>query len=118
MISTVGKRQFGAAVAFLGVLAVLPMLAGDFYLSVLGLVFLHATVGIAWNLMMGYAGQLSLGHALYFGVGAYVVAVLSERFGVTPWIGMFVAFGVAAVLGIPWARSVSGLRSKAFISPC
>jgi branched-chain amino acid transport system permease protein len=100
MSGPLARRQIAAAALFLGVLAALPLLAGDFYLSVLGLIFLHATVGIAWNLMMGYAGQLSLGHALYFGVGAYIVAVLSERFGVTPWIGMIIAFAFAALLGV------------------
>jgi branched-chain amino acid transport system permease protein len=46
--------------------------------------------------MMGFAGQLSLGHALYFGIGAYTVAVLAGRYGVTPWLGMPVAFVIAA----------------------
>ncbi len=100
MSNTLIRRQVSAAAIFLSLLAALPLLVGDFYLSVLGLVFLHAIVGIAWNLMMGYAGQLSLGHALYFGVGAYVVAILSERFGVTPWVGMVIAFAIAALLGL------------------
>lgn len=87
-----------AAVAFLGALAALPAFADDFQLSVLALIFLFAYVGTAWNLMMGFAGQLSLGHALYFGVGAYAVAILSGRYGVTPWLGMPAAFVVAGAL--------------------
>jgi branched-chain amino acid transport system permease protein len=94
------RRQLIAAILFTGLMALLPLGLSDFHLSVLGLVFLYAIVGIAWNLMMGYAGQLSLGHALYFGIGAYIVAVLSERFGITPWIGMVAAFGAGASLGI------------------
>lgn len=93
------RRQYLAAGLFTTALALLPLFVGDFYLSVLALAFLHALVGIAWNLMMGYAGQLSLGHALYFGIGAYIVAVLSERFGISPWIGMLPAFAVPALLG-------------------
>ena len=93
-------RQLIAAALFTALLALLPVVASDFHLSVLSLVFLQAVVGIAWNLMMGYAGQLSLGHALYFGVGGYIVAVLSERYGVSPWLGMPAAFLVAALLGV------------------
>ena len=99
MIFAADKRTLGAAALVIGVLAGLPLVVDDFYLSVLALIFLYALVGIAWNLMMGYAGQLSLGHALYFGLGAYIVAVLSEKFGVTPWFGMVPAFLVAALAG-------------------
>lgn len=95
------RVQQTAAAAFLLVLAGVPAVADDFQLSVLALIFLFAYVGIAWNLMMGFAGQLSLGHALYFGVGAYSVAVLAGKYGVTPWIGMPVAFVLsAAVAGV------------------
>ncbi|MBM3506094.1 MAG: branched-chain amino acid ABC transporter permease, partial [Alphaproteobacteria bacterium] len=89
-------RQQAAAAAFLSVLAVLPAVADDFQLSVLALIFLFAYVGIAWNLMMGFAGQLSLGHALYFGIGAYTVAVLAGKYSITPWLGMPAAFALAA----------------------
>jgi branched-chain amino acid transport system permease protein len=87
-----------APLVFVAVLALVPAVADDFQLSVLALIFLFAYAGIAWNLMMGLAGQLSLGHALYFGVGAYVVAVLAEKYGITPWLGMPVAFVLAAAL--------------------
>jgi branched-chain amino acid transport system permease protein len=94
------RRQLIAAGLFAAVAALLPTAVGDFYLTVLTLVFLSAFVGIAWNLMMGFAGQLSLGHALYFGVGAYLVAILSERYGVSPWLAMLPAALVPAVLGV------------------
>lgn len=98
-VNPMTRRQLAAAAAFTLVLALLPAFASDYHLSVLALIFLSAFVGIAWNLMMGFAGQLSLGHALYFGVGAYIVAILSERYGVTPWLGMVAAFGASAALG-------------------
>ena len=94
------NRQFMASGLFVAVLAVVPLFGNDFHLSVLALAFLYALVGIAWNLMMGFAGQLSLGHALYFGIGAYIVAVLSERYGVTTWLAFPVAFAVCAGLGL------------------
>ena len=100
MSAVLQRRQMMAAGLLTMVLLALPLVVTDFHLSVLGLIFLHAIVGIAWNLMMGFAGQLSLGHALYFGIGAYIVAVLSERFGVSPWLGMVPAFVVPALLGV------------------
>ena len=100
MTSPVERRQLTAASLFAGLLALVPLFGNDFHMSVLALAFLYALVGIAWNLMMGFAGQLSLGHALYFGTGAYIVAVLSERYGISPWLGMAVAFAASAMLGL------------------
>jgi branched-chain amino acid transport system permease protein len=60
-------------------------------------ILLFAFIGAAWNLMGGYAKQLSLGHAAYFGLGAYTSTILQIDFGISPWIGM-VAGGVVAML--------------------
>lgn len=60
-------------------------------------VLLFAFIGVAWNLMGGYAKQLSLGHAAYFGLGAYTSTILLIRFGVSPWIGL-IAGGIVAML--------------------
>src|SRR5207253_1491557 len=58
-----------------------------------------AYAGQAWNIMMGFAGQLSLGHAIYVGLGAYTSAALYVHFGVAPWLGMLVAIPVAMACG-------------------
>jgi branched-chain amino acid transport system permease protein len=63
------------------------------------LIFYFAYVGQAWNIMMGFAGQLSLGHSLYVGLGAYVAAVLYIKTGIGPWAGMFLAIAAAAAVG-------------------
>ncbi len=97
---SLAQRQFTGVVVLVLVLALLPLGIGDFHLTVLSLVFLSAFIGIAWNLMMGYAGQLSLGHALYFGVGAYLLAILSERYAVSPWLAMVAAAILPALLGV------------------
>lgn len=93
------RLQFTAAAALVAAFCAAPLVANEFHLSVMALIFLFAYVGIAWNIMMGFAGLLSLGHALFFGVGGYVVAVLSERYGVSPWFGMIPAFLLPAALG-------------------
>jgi branched-chain amino acid transport system permease protein len=87
----------------LGVLAVAllfaPLIAGDYLLTVLILILYFAYIGQAWNIMMGFAGQLSLGHALYIGLGAYTAAALYVHFGIGPWLGLLVAVPVAALAG-------------------
>ena len=81
-----------------------PLFADRYLLSVLILVFYFAYLGQAWNLMMGLAGQLSLGHALQVGLGAYVAAMLWVYFGIGPWLGVVPAIAAAALAGaaIAW----------------
>ncbi|HEU5274895.1 MAG TPA: branched-chain amino acid ABC transporter permease [Xanthobacteraceae bacterium] len=85
--------------AFAAALTGAPLVADRYLLSILTLIFYFAYVGQAWNLMMGYAGQLSLGHALYVGLGAYVAALLWIDVGVGPWLGVFPAILIAATFG-------------------
>ena len=81
-----------------------PAVLDRYLLSVLVLVFFSAYVGQAWNVMMGFAGLLSLGHALYVGLGAYVAAGLWVNLGISPLIGVFPAVAVAVAFGaaIAW----------------
>lgn len=89
----------------LGILVVVfPYLSNDYVLSIVILSLYFAYVGQAWNLMMGYAGQLSLGHALYVGLGAYIGAGCYVHLGLSPWISLIFAFSFTAILGafIAW----------------
>jgi branched-chain amino acid transport system permease protein len=94
--------------AFFAVLLAAPLVADRYLLSVLVLVFYFAYLGQAWNVMMGFAGQLSLGHALYVGLGAYVSAILWTKFGVGPWAGAFA--GMGASLAFALAIGALGFR--------
>jgi branched-chain amino acid transport system permease protein len=76
-----------------------PVYASEYVLSVLLVTLYFAYVGQAWNIMMGFAGQLSLGHSLYVGLGAYASAALFVHFGVSPWLGLFAGMIVAAAAG-------------------
>jgi branched-chain amino acid transport system permease protein len=69
-------------------------------LSVLTLILMSAYFGQAWNLMMGYVGQLSLGHALFAGLGAYSAALAVGTFGVSPWLGVLVGMLLSAIAGM------------------
>ena len=110
-----GRGRIVLAVA-LAVLLALPLVADRYVLSVLTLIFYFAYVGQAWNLMMGYAGQLSLGHALYVGLGGYVAALLWLNFGIGPWLGVFAAVAVAAGFGaaIGWLGFRFGIAGVYF----
>jgi len=83
-------------------LLVAPPLLPPYFLEILISVMLFGYLGAAWNLLGGYAGQFSFGHAAFFGIGAYTSTLLFLRLGVSPWLGMLVggvlatAFGLAA----------------------
>jgi branched-chain amino acid transport system permease protein len=57
---------------------------------VLILILLYVTLGSAWNLLGGFAGQLSLGHAAFFGIGAYSASIIASKSSLSPWLGMLV----------------------------
>ncbi|HET7765434.1 MAG TPA: branched-chain amino acid ABC transporter permease [Burkholderiales bacterium] len=81
-------------------LVALPLFAGNYALSVATLILYFAYTGQAWNVMMGFAGQLSLGHALYVGVGAYAAAGLFFHYGLGPWAGVWLAILLCVALGL------------------
>ncbi|MGE0848235.1 MAG: branched-chain amino acid ABC transporter permease [Hyphomicrobiaceae bacterium] len=95
----VSQRGLMLLATLLAALLVLPLAVNDYLITVLILILYFAYVGQAWNIMMGFAGQLSLGHALYVGLGAYAAAALYVHFGVSPWIGLWLSMAVAAVAG-------------------
>ena len=92
------RRWAGMVVAGIGLIA-LPFVAGNYLLSVATLILYLAYVGQAWNVMMGFAGQLSLGHSLYVGLGAYAAAGLFVHCGVGPWAGVWLAIVLCAAMG-------------------
>ena len=89
------------ALAVLGaILIALPFMVGNYALSVATLILYFAYTGQAWNVMMGFAGQLSLGHALYVGVGAYAAGALFFYYGIGPWAGLWLAIALCVALGL------------------
>ena len=61
-------------------------------------ILIYAIVGEGWNLISGFTGQTSFGHASYFGIGAYTVAVLGNTYNITPWVGMFAGAFIATTV--------------------
>ncbi|HXH84058.1 MAG TPA: branched-chain amino acid ABC transporter permease [Candidatus Tectomicrobia bacterium] len=89
-----------AALALFGVAAVTPLVSHDsFILDTVILVLLWGALSAAWNVAGGYAGQVSLGHAAFFGIGAYAAALASARYQLTPWLGLLVGVLLSILAG-------------------
>jgi len=92
--------QAKGLLAVLGVfLLALPQIVNPYILSLATLILYLAYTGQAWNVMMGFAGQLSLGHSLYVGVGAYASAALFVHYGIGPWLGLWISILLCMALG-------------------
>ena len=77
-------------------------------------VCVFAALASAWNIVGGFAGQLSLGHAVYYGIGSYAAGLLVANFGISPWIGMFAGVGVSALVALVIAYPTLRLRGPFF----
>lgn len=75
-------------------------LGGRISISMLIVTLVWAYTGQSWNIMSGYTGQFSFGHAAFFGLGAYGTVLLVSRFGINPWIGMAVGSVIAGLYGL------------------
>src|SRR4030067_3330686 len=83
----------------LAILIVIPLITQNNYiLHVVIQMLFFGYLGQSWNIMCGYTGQLSFGHAAFFGIGAYTSTLLLLRLGLTPWLGMFGGAFLAALL--------------------
>ena len=86
-----------------------PAIMGTpFWTNLFVLLFVFAALSVAWNIVGGYAGQLSLGHAVFYGIGGYTATLLTQNFGITPWLGMLagalISGAVAVVISYPTLR--------------
>ena len=82
-------------------LAVLPLIGlSSYIMHILILVIIYSMIGMAWNLLGGYCGQVSFGHAAYFGVGAYTAGILYSKLGLSPWWGLLVSFPVLTAFSL------------------
>lgn len=98
-------------------LAVLPLFVNEtFYVHVMIMTLLYGFLAAAWNILGGFAGYVSFGHAIFFGMGAYTVAVLGKNFAVNPWLGFItsalIGMGVASIIAFPSFQA--GLKGHYF----
>lgn len=112
-------RSFASPRVYLPILFILflllmPFVSDAYYLNLFIMIFLYAALAGSWNLIGGYGGQMSLGHAVYFGIGAYVPTILAIRFGLTPWLGMFAGIGCSIVISFAVGSICFKLRGHYF----
>ncbi|WDM60013.1 branched-chain amino acid ABC transporter ATP-binding protein/permease [Pseudomonas sp. NEEL19] len=103
------------SLAALSLLLVIPFAAGSsFVFHLFILICSYAALASAWNIVGGFAGQLSLGHAVFYGAGAYVSTLLMLHLNLSPWIGMFVGAAVSVVLAVAISWPCFRLRGPFF----
>ncbi len=105
-----GRRWVAVAAGLLLWAALPPLLSGRVSLAVAVFIALHALIAIGLTVLAGQAGQVSLGQATFYGVGAYVSAILSLRFGINPWLALLAAPVAAAALAYGVGLPVLQLR--------
>jgi branched-chain amino acid transport system permease protein len=95
-------------------LVVPAFVKSSYLLHIFILIFLYAAAACSWNIIGGYAGQVSLGHAAYFGIGAYTSTLLYLNFGINPWIGMLAGAVLSALFAFLISHPCFKLRGPFF----
>jgi branched-chain amino acid transport system permease protein len=110
-------RDYLAILGIVALFACVPLLTtSNVVLNFLVVALLIALVGQGWNILGGYGGQYSFGHAAFFGTGAYVTGVLQVKYGVNAWVGLAIGIAAGAAVGafIGAVSFRSGLRGSYF----
>jgi len=109
-------RTLAPAAVFFALAAVFPLVVGDaFFLDSLVLILIWGTTAAAWNVAGGYAGQISLGHSAFFGLGAYAAGLLGTRWELSPWLGLAAGALVATATGLVIGYLSNRLRGPYFV---
>jgi branched-chain amino acid transport system permease protein len=107
-------RAYVGAAALLTLLVAPLLINSPFVFHLAVQVCIFGALATAWNIVGGYAGQLSLGHAVFYAIGSYVATMLAIHFGLSPWIGMFGGAAVAVVASLVIAYPTLRLRGPFF----
>lgn len=99
----------------LALLSILPLIGlSSYMMHIFILVIMWSIIGMAWNLLGGYCGQVSFGHAAYFGVGAYTAGILYSKFGLSSWWGVPLSIVVVSLFSFVLGFIVLRLRGPFF----
>ncbi len=113
--SNLFRPKFYFPLALLLLLLVLPILPRNpFYEDLIIMIFFWGALAAAWNLVGGFAGQISLGHTAFFGIGAYTSTLLYLKFSLSPWLGMLAGAGLAVLVAMGIGSPCFRLKSHFF----
>ncbi|QKH37389.1 branched-chain amino acid ABC transporter ATP-binding protein/permease [Achromobacter pestifer] len=94
---------------------IVPVIMGTpFWTNLFVLLFVFSALSVAWNIVGGYAGQLSLGHAVFYGIGGYTATLLTQNFGISPWFGMLAGAVISGAVAILISYPTLRLRGPFF----
>ncbi len=114
-----GAEKYGSLFITLVVLVALLLVplsvTSTYALHIMVLIFLSILLGSSWNILGGYTGQYSVGHAAYFGVGAYTTLILLQYHHVAPWYGMWAGMAAALVTALVIGTTCFRLRGPYFV---
>ncbi|MGH2820185.1 MAG: branched-chain amino acid ABC transporter permease [Actinomycetota bacterium] len=109
------RRGLVPWIVYLVSFVLMPVVFSDpYYHNVAVLICITALMATGWNLLGGVAGQISLGHAMFFGLGAYTTALAQMRLGINPWVGMVMGAAIAVVVSVVVGAPVLRLRGHYF----
>lgn len=108
------SRQYPVILLLLVALMVPFFLENEYILHLLILIIMWTVLGVSWNLLGGYTGQVSFGHAAFFGVGAYTACLLHTKLGVSLWMGLLYAGIAGTLISIPIGAICFRLRGPYF----
>lgn len=94
------KSPYWLLIVILAFLLFPVLVSSDYYRHILIISLMWVVIGSSWNLLAGYTGQVSFGHAIFFGIGAYTAGLLSSKLGISAWWGMVLGGPVALLLGL------------------
>jgi branched-chain amino acid transport system permease protein len=110
------RRDLIVAACLAGIAVLVPLFVKDVYVqNIMVLTLMYAALSQSWNILGGYCGQISLGHALYFGLGAYTTTLLFTKFGVLPWFGMLGGGLISALIALALGYPCFRLRGHYFV---
>jgi len=95
---SVPKKRF--IILVLLILLVFPLFSAEYFVHILIMIFVAAIGVLSWTLIGGFAGQFSLGHVVFFGIGAYSVGILYTTYGLSPWAGMLIGVFLSIILSL------------------
>ena len=106
------RFQWGAFIAFLIFLFTLPLYAGDYWLTIINTIAITLIAILGLNILIGYCGQISIGHAAFVAIGAYTAAILTHHYGWSAWATLPCSILAASLIGLIFG--LPALRVRGF----